>query len=210
VYTVSPPDSKTDNRELVGIVESSDDEERPSITEVDGTVARFEMAYEPGPKDRHAFGPPLVQVLPSLLYLAFGLVVVGVVVAAHAGSSNSSLYTWVVEGDRGRPLGSVPLSIIILLSGVATVARAMMRGVIVSGQGIETRTVLPMGIPRVRKYAWAQVDRFVIDDKNKSVVMELWSGEYERLPAVKDADGLARVVEGVAAARKKQVTRLVA
>ncbi len=38
---MSPPDSKTDNRELVGIVESSDDEERPSITEVDGTVARY-------------------------------------------------------------------------------------------------------------------------------------------------------------------------
>ncbi len=207
---MSTPEPSAKDRELPGIVETADDEERPSITEVNGTVARFEMAYEAGTKDRHAFGPPLSQVWPSLLFLAFGVTVVAVVVAAHYGSSNSSLYTWVVEGDRGRPLGSVPLSIIILLSGVATVARAMMRGVIVTGQGIETRSILPMGIPRVRKYAWAQVDRFVIDDKDKSVVMELWSGEYERLPRVKDPEGLARVVEGVAAARKKQVTRLVA
>jgi hypothetical protein len=208
VQTVTTPKSDEQSRALVGIVESADEEERPSITEVNGTVARFEMAYEANDKQRHAFGPPLIQMWPSLLYLAFASVVVLLVVMAHVGSSNSSLYIWVVEGDKGRPLGSTPLAIIIFASALATVIRSRMRGVIVTHDGVETRTILPMGIPRVRRYAWAQLDRFVIDDKDKSVVMELWSGEYERLPRVKDAEGLARLIEGIAGARKKQVTRL--
>ena len=56
---------------LPGMIETADDGDRPSITEVNGTVARFEMAYNPNPDDRFVFGPPVWQRLPSLLFLGF-------------------------------------------------------------------------------------------------------------------------------------------
>ena len=53
------------------MIETADDGDRPSITEVNGSVARFEMAYNPNPDDRFVFGPPLWQRLPSLLFVGF-------------------------------------------------------------------------------------------------------------------------------------------
>ncbi len=187
---------------------SDSDEDRPSITEVNGTVAKFTMAYSPDAGPRRSFGPPTITMLPSLIYLAFALGVVGMVMLAHGASSNSSLYVWVVEGDKGRPFGSGPLSGFIALSAVATVVRARLRGAVVGPDGVETRTLLAMGIPRIRKLAWPQIDRVVIDDENESVVLELWNGAYERLPDVRDRKGLADMIEGYASSRRKQITHL--
>jgi hypothetical protein len=191
--------------ELPDMIESTDEGDRPSITEVNGTVAKLTMAYSPGEGERFAFGAPLSQLLPSLVYLGFALAVTGVILAAYNGSSNSSLSVWVVEGDRGRLITSMQLVFLLLATAVAAVARGALRGVIVTGYGIETRT-LNAGLPRVRKWAWTQIDRLIVDDRD--VMLELWNGTYERLPAVRDGKGLAELLERIAAARGRPVTRL--
>jgi len=181
----------------------SEESDRPSITETNGTVARFEMAYQPEPSERHAFGAPLLTRLPSMLWFAFSIAVAVVVVIAHHSSSNSQLYAWVVERD-GVP-ASV-LAFIVVASGIATLVRSYMRGVIVQRDGIESRTVLPLGVPRVRRWAWPQIHRLVIDDR--SVMLELWTGEYEKLPAVARQADLALVLEHKCAQHGVLLTRL--
>jgi hypothetical protein len=81
-----------------------------------------------------------------------------------------------------------------------------MRGVVVTADGVEARYLLAMGVPKIRKWSWAQIDRFVIDDAD--VMLELWNGTYERLPKVRDGEKLANLLEGIAAARGRAVTRL--
>jgi hypothetical protein len=191
---------------LPGIVETADDHERPSITEVNGSVAKFDMAYSPKVGERRAFGPPLRHTLPSYVFLAGALVFAAVVATAYASSSNSQLFIWIVEGDRHRQVGAQPLAWFISICALGTVLRSHLRGVIISQDGIEMRTMLALGLPKVRKMMWAQIDRIVIDERG--VMLELWNGEYERLPAVKDHDGLAKTLEAIAGLRKKQVTRL--
>lgn len=183
----------------------AEESERPSITEVNGTVARFEMAYQPEPSERHAFGPPLSQRIPSMIWFLFSLGVTGTVVLAHHMSSNSSLFIWVVERDRNGIPSSV-LAFLVLASGIGVLARSAMRGVIVHAGGIEARWVLPLGVPRVRAWAWAQVHRMVIDDD--AVMLELWNGTYERLPRVARPLDLAVVLEHRCAEHGILLTRL--
>lgn len=182
-----------------------DDGDRPSVTEVNGTVARFTMAYSPGEGERFAFGAPLSQRLPSFVYLGFAVVFAGVVLAAYNGLAGPGLHHVVVDGDRGRVISSMQFMFLILCTAVAAVVRGALRGVIVTGYGIETRT-LNAGMPRVRKWAWTQIDRLVVDDED--VMLELWNGTYERLPKVREGKKLAELLERVAAARGRPVTRL--
>ena len=198
----SPEPPPRDLPDLADVIE----DDRPSITEVNGTVARFDMAYAPDKPVRRAFIAPFKARAPSLAYLAFALVVAAIVVAAYNGSSNSRLWVWIVEGDRNRPLGAQPLSMLILVSALGTVARSWMRGVVVTNEGIETREVLMFGLPRLKRWAWPQIDRLVLDDRG--VLLELWDGQYERLPDVADQRGLVDLLEALAAGREKQVTRL--
>lgn len=191
--------------ELPSMFETSDGD-RPSVTDAGGTVARFEMAYSPEPDDRFRFGPPLSQRAGSLLFLLFALVLASAVLIAYAGYGPNGLLAWVVEGDKNRPLGSVPLSVFILLSAIGTVIRAGMRGVIVTAEGIEARYLLPMGVPRIRKWSWAQIDRLIVDEDD--VMLELWNGAYEKLPRVRDGEKLGRLLTRIATARGRQVTRL--
>jgi len=192
--------------ELSSVAAEADEGERSSVTDVNGTVARFEMAYSPSASDRFAFCPPLRMLVPSFLYLTFAFFVVGLVVAAHLGASNSRLYIWVVEGDRGRPIGSVALALIVLASGIGTVIRAHMRGVIVRAEGVEARYLLALGVPRIKRWAWSQVERIIVDER--AVMFELWNGEYERMPEVKEPRKLRELLERIAAARHIRVTRL--
>lgn len=208
---MTSPNERDSGRALPDLVDSAASETDPrapleSITEVNGTVARFEMAYSPKIGERIAFGPPLRQMLPSLLFLVFALALVGMVIAAHVGSSNSRLYVWLVEGDRNRPIGSAPLSFIVLMSALGTVLRARMRGVVVHADGLEARYLLPMGLPRIRRWAWPQVERIIFDPEH--VMLELWDGTYERLADVADTPKLSAVLEAVAASRKMRVTHL--
>jgi hypothetical protein len=193
-------------RELPDIGEPPVRPEMESVTE-NGTVARFEMAYSPVARRVHAFGPPLRQRLPSLLFCAFGASLVGVVIVAYYfASSNSALYAWVVYGDKGRPLPASLLATVVFVSGLATVIRARMRGVLVHPDSIEARYLLPMGVPMVKRWAWAQVERIVLDDEG--VMLELWHSTYERLPEVAEPKELGALLERIAAERKIAVTRL--
>lgn len=196
----SPPNEP--ETELQGLADEGD---RPSITEVNGTVARFEMAYQPLPSERHSFGAPFLTRLPSMLWFAFSLGVAGTVVLAYHSPVRSALFMWVVERDRNGIPPSF-LAFLVLASGIAVLVRSAMRGVIVHRGGIEARTVLPLGIPRVRAWAWAQVHRMVID--NDAVMLELWNGSYERLPRVARTADLTALLLHRAAEHGIVVTRL--
>jgi hypothetical protein len=178
-----------------------------SVTDGTGTVARFEMAYSPIARRAVSFGPPLRQRIPSYVFCAFGATLVGMVATAYyASSSASALYVWIVEGDRARPLPASFLAVFVLLSSIGTVIRSGMRGVLVHPDGIEARYLLPMGIPRVKRWVWSQIERVVLD--NEGAMLELAHGAYERLPDVKDPSGLSTLLERVARERRIQVTRL--
>ena len=207
MVVTEPQHSPSQPHQLLDVVESVDDGDRPSITDVNGTVAKFEMAYSPDKSDRFAFGPPTWSRIPGYAFLAFAAVVGLTVFAAYHGSSNSSLYIWVVEGDRNRVFGSAPLSFIILFAAVGNAIKTGLQGVIVTSEAIESRTLLA-GFPKVKRWTWAQIDRVVVDEEQ--VMLELWNGEYERLPKVKDGKKLADLLASIATARGRQVTRLAA
>jgi hypothetical protein len=180
--------------------------DRPSITEVEGTIAHFEMAYSPEKSERLRFGPPLRERLPSLAFLgvAFGLALL--VFGAYAGWARGSVYTFIVERDMGRPVSSIALTFVIVVSALATVVRAQMRGVTVHADGVEARYILPMGIPRVRKWAWPQIHRVIFSQR--SIAFELWDGTFEHLPDVAAPARLGATLEAVARTRSIQVTHL--
>lgn len=183
------------------------DGDRPSITDVNGTVARFEMAYSPEAETmRVPFGAPLTARIPAYVFLALAIGVVAIVALAHVSSPGSKLFIWVVEGDAGRPLPSTVLAFVILVSGLATALRSHMRGVVVHKDGIEARYLLPLGVPRIRKWAWPQIHRIVLDDEG--VILELWDGQYDRLPDVARGPELAKLLEGMGGRHDVMVTRL--
>lgn len=190
---------------LPDVVADVDDGDRPSITEVNGTVAKFEMAYNPDERERFAFGVPLLTRIPGYAFLAFAALIALTVLAAYNGSSNSRLYIWVVEGDRGRAFGSGPLAFIIVFAALGNVIKTALRGVIVTRDAIEARFLIA-GFPKVKRWTWAQIDRLVVDDED--VMLELWDGSYERLPKVRDGKKLADLLAGIATARGRTVTRL--
>jgi len=200
--TIESPGAANEDEALASLADEGD---RPSITEVNGTVARFDMAYQPEPAERHAFGPPLSQRIPAIVWFLFSLMVTGVVVLAHHVSSNSALYMWVVERDRNGIPPTV-LAFLVLASGIGVLVRSSMRGVVVHRGGIEARYVLPLGVPRVRAWAWAQIHRMVIDDE--AVMLELWNGQYERLPRVGRPSDLATLLLHKSAEHGIVVTRL--
>ncbi len=206
VSDTNPPAASGAQEELR---ELSDEGDRPSITEVNGTVAHFEMAYPLDPnQERYPFGPTLLARLPAMLWFVFSLAVAGMVVLAHHSSSNSALYIWVVERDQNRILPSSVLAFLVLASGVATLVRTHMRGVIVQKGGIEARYLLPAGLPRVRQWAWAQVHRFIVDESDGGVVLELWTGQYEKLPPVARPFELCGVLERMASQHGIPFTKL--
>ena len=96
-----------------------------------------------------------------------------------------------VEKDRGRPLSASVLAVIVVVSALATVLRTHMRGVLVSDDWVEARYLLPLGIPRARRWAWAQVLRVVLDGTR--VAFELWDGSFERLPDGGQGPGAGRL-----------------
>jgi hypothetical protein len=186
---------------------SEDDGDRVSVTDVNGTIARFEMTYSPPTGERVKFGPPLATRIPSAIYLIAALVGGAVVLYAYTGaSSGTRLFGWVVEGDRGRPLPASVLAVIVVVSAFATVLRTHMRGVLVSDDWVEARFLLPLGIPRARRWAWAQVLRVVVDGTR--VAFELWDGSFERLPAVAKGKELVDMVLQHADRKRIDVTLL--
>jgi hypothetical protein len=194
--------------ELSNLVDGEGDAgaDRASITDAHGTVARFEMSYSPPAGERISFGPPLRQTWPAYSYLTFALGLIGTVVVGHYSSHNSPLYIWVVEGDVSRPLSAATLAFIVFVSALATVVRSHMRGVIVHSDGLEARYLMLMGVPRIKKWRWAQIERMVLDESR--VLLELWDGTYEALPDVANVRKLSELLERIAAGRKMRITTL--
>lgn len=187
------------SHDLPGVIETADEGDRPSITEVNGSVAHFEMAYNPNPHERFAFGPPLWQRLPSLLFLGFGAAVAVAAVIAHYGN-DVALHRFIVTEHR------TPFAVVIAVSAIATFIRSGLRGVVVTRDGVETRTLSLGGVPRVRRWRWAQIDRVILDEGD--VLFELWNGTYERLPKVREGRKMVDLLERVAIAHGRNVTRL--
>jgi hypothetical protein len=184
-----------------------DEGDRISVTDVNGSVARFEMTYSPPTAARTKFGPPLLSRVPSAIYLAFALALGSVILYAYTfAPSNSGLFMWAVEGDRDRPVAAYVLAAVVLVSAIATVLRTHMRGVLVSDDWIEARYLLPLGIPKARRWGWPQVLRVVVDDTR--IALELWDGRFEKLPQVAKPHELVQVVRAYAQRRQIDVTLL--
>jgi hypothetical protein len=185
--------------ELPALIQEEDGD-RPSITEVNGTVARFEMAYNPNPTDRFFFGPTLAQRVPAIIFLMFSALLGIVVLVASNAAQGSAMYHWAMDGAKR------PLAMFIFTIAIVYFLQTSLRGVVVTRDAIEARYLLAFGFPRVAKWSWAQVDRLVMDDED--VLLELWDGRYERLPRVKDNAKLIDLLHRVALARGRQITRL--
>jgi hypothetical protein len=184
-----------------------DDGDRISVTDVHGTIARFEMTYEaPSAGEKIKFGPPRRARLPSALYLLASVVFAIVTACAYNAPTGSRLFVWAVEGDRIRPLSVSVIAVILLVSSLATVIRTHMRGVIVTDDWVEARSLLALGIPKAKRWGWAQVTRVVLDGDR--VGFEMYDGSFERLPKVKDGKGMAQVMMHHAARLRTDVTVL--
>jgi hypothetical protein len=154
------------------------------------------MTYRPS---ETVFPPPFSARLPSFIYLGIAVAVVAVVALAHA-QTDSSLHAWIVERDPRRLIGSRTFATLVVLSALASVARASMRGVRIRPDGIEYRDVLTLGWPRIKRYRWAQIDRIVLDPQH-SIILDLWDGTRALLPEVGNRPALAAALEKVAHAR---------
>lgn len=158
----------------------------------------FDMTYRP--LSSVAFGPPLAVCLPSLVYLAVAIALAAFVVVGSYSASGTWIFQYVVAQDDKRWLGSRTLAGLVLLSALASVLRTRMRGVVVHPGGVEMRDLLSMGWPRVRRYAWAQIDKIVLD-AGPDIALDLWDGRRELLPPVGNQKNLALLLERVALAR---------
>ena len=183
-----------------------EDGDRVSVTDANGTIARFEMTYEPPDGARVKFGPPMRARIPSAIYLAAAIVFAGVTCLAYNSPPGSPLFGWAVEGDRIRPLSVSVIAIVVVISAVATVIRTQMRGVIITDDWIEARSLLALGIPRARRWGWPQVTRIIVDGARTG--LQFYNGGFERLPEVADGRALAQHIIRHAARHKIDVTVL--
>jgi hypothetical protein len=174
----------------------------------------FDMAYRP--VRRMTFGPPLKQRLPALVYLVFALAVCAVIAYGNMAPSSSKVFVYVVEGDRNRMIPSTVCAIILFGSALAAVLREQMRGVIVHPDGIELRELLSLGLPRVRRFHWSQIDKMFVPSavgghdqrldaslapKPKNIRLDLWDGSMTWLPPVAKLTELGLILERLALAR---------
>lgn len=156
------------------------------------------MSYRP--VKSVSFGPPFRAHVPSLLYLLGAVALVAFVVIGSVSDTGSWLFRYVVEADAQRILGARALAAIMMVSALAAVIRVRMRGVVVHPEGLEARDTHVAGWPRVRKYAWPQIDRILLDSK-PTIAIELWDGRCEPLPPVSAREELAAMLERLALAR---------
>jgi len=154
------------------------------------------MTYRPA---ETVFGPPMAVRIPSLIYLAIAVLALLVLIAGEMSPAGSWLHYYVVEKDINRLIGSRALVFVLVVSALASVLRASMRGVRIRGDGVEFRDVISVVLPRVRRYKWAQIDRILLDQP--SIAFDLWDGTRAFLPKVSDQTGLSNALEKVAHAR---------
>jgi hypothetical protein len=89
---------------------------------------------------------------------------------------------------------------LLVAGAVSSLIKTSMRGVRIRPDGLEFREMLPLGIPRMRRYKWAQIDRILLDSP-RTIGIELWNGNHADLPEVNDREALGAALEKVALAR---------
>jgi hypothetical protein len=157
----------------------------------------FDMTYRP---EECVFGPPFTTRIPSLLYFAVALAVGVVVLFGERSGVDSWLFRYVVEDDPTRVMGIRSLVVVLFVGSIASIIRSGMRGVRVFGDGIESRDIDYLVVPRIRRYRWPQIERLLLDLES-TVGLELWDGSRAFLPPVGDHTKLLATLEHVAAAR---------
>jgi hypothetical protein len=137
--------------------------------------------------------------IPSFLYLFAALAVVVLVYVAERSPGGSWLQVNIVErGVRGIISARV-VALFLVLGAISSLVRANMRGVRIRGDGVEYRDVVSFGLPKTKRFRWAQIDKIILD--MPYIAFDLWDGTRAFLPAVEDRDALAAVLEKVAHAR---------
>jgi hypothetical protein len=124
------------------------------------------------------------------------------------------LYETVVVGDRYRVVGVSTVTLFMFISALASVIRQNMAGVILHPDGIELREVLPLGVPRFKRFTWSQIDRVFIPEpkatpappkagepRRTKIQLHLWNGTQAFLPTVAKHVDLSVMLERVALAR---------
>jgi len=155
------------------------------------------MTYRPR---ESVFGPPLLDRMPSIAYLAAALGIGVLVLVGEQSSSGSWAFHYVVEQDAGRVMSIRTFAVIIFVSALASVVRAGMRGVRIYPDGVEAREVLSFIVPKLRRYRWPQIERILLDGASH-IAFDLWDGSRAYLPKVSDRPGLEAALSQVAAAR---------
>jgi len=153
------------------------------------------MSYRP---QESVFGPPLSSRVPSVAYLMLALGVGGIVLLGEGSSSGTWLFHYVVEQDVRRVMSIRTFAVILVVSSLASVIRAGMRGVRIYPDGVEARDVLNFVVPKLRRYRWPQIERILLDGP---IAFDLWDGSRAYLPEVSNRAALAAALEHVAAAR---------
>lgn len=162
----------------------------------------FDMTYRP---TETAFGPPLVAHLPSALYLVCAIGAAVTVFFAYQAPAGSFLYQQIVLRSAQGLIGARTVSLLLVLGAISSLVKTSMRGVRIRPDGLEFREVVSLGIPRLRRYKWAQIDRILLDSPS-AIVIELWDGTHQFLPDVSDREQLGAALEKVAQARAIPVT----
>jgi hypothetical protein len=155
------------------------------------------MTYRPTERN---FGPPgWVWVAPSL-YMLLAVAVAVIVAMAEANPESSPLFSYLVNKGRTGWVSTRALAVFLIAGGAASVVRSSMRGVRVRGDGLIYRDLVSFTWPKVRRFRWPQIDAVLLDQRD-TIALDLWDGSRVYLPEVADRDGLAIVLEKVAAAR---------
>ena len=157
----------------------------------------FDMTYRPA---ETVFGPPFAVKIPALIYLACALAAVTVVLLAESSPAGSWLYVNITERGVRGPIGARTVALFLMAGRVAAVIRSNMRGVRIRGDGLEYRDVVALGIPKLRRFKWAQIDGIILDGP-RTIALDLWDGTRTFLPEVGDRAALSAVLEKVGHAR---------
>ncbi|HVJ16552.1 MAG TPA: hypothetical protein VM686_14020 [Polyangiaceae bacterium] len=157
----------------------------------------FDMTYRPA---ETVFGPPFVVRIPSFIYLTCALAAVVVVMMAEHSAPGSFLYINILERSARGVISARTVAALLVIGAVAAIVQSGMRGVRIRGDGVEYRDMLTIGIPRLRRVRWAQIDCIVLN-LPQAIAIDLWDGSRTYLPVVSDRARLSATLEQVAAAR---------
>jgi len=155
------------------------------------------MTYRPA---ETVFGPPFVVRIPSFIYLGCALAAVVVVMMAEQSQPGSFLYVHILERSAQGFIGARTVAALLVIGSLAAILQSGMRGVRIRGDGVEYRDMITIGIPRVRRVKWAQIDCIVLNLPH-AIAFDLWDGSRAYLPVVSDRARLSATLEQVAAAR---------